>query len=241
MLHRLRRHPVPLAARLRHSLVLAYAFPASVLEPLLPTRLTLDRHGEHGLAAAAIVTAERMRPGFLPAAAGVTVHFVGYRIFVRVAEQPSLRGLYVLRTDTDRRLLATLANMTTHYRSHFAEFEVREGTGRLEVIVRSRGGETDLEVEARLDEAILPATSPFADIREARRFAGPLPYTFDQERETGALVAVRGLRRAWEPQPVSVEVRRATFFEREPFSDGVLANAFYVSSVDYRWERGSVL
>jgi hypothetical protein len=42
---------------------------------------------------------------------------------------------------------------------------------------------------------------------------------------------------------VKVDVRRATFFEREPFRDvePVLANAFHVTGIDYRWERGMVV
>ena len=36
MLHLLRRHPIPIAAHFRHSLVLTYAMPPKILEPLLP-------------------------------------------------------------------------------------------------------------------------------------------------------------------------------------------------------------
>ena len=51
------------------------------------------------------------------------------------------------------------------------------------------------------------------------------------------------MRRGWSPETVAVEVRRATFFERPPFSwhEPVLANAFHVADVDYRWERGRVV
>jgi hypothetical protein len=89
----------------------------------------------------------------------------------------------------------------------------------------------------------LPEGSPFSDEREARRFAGPLPYTFHHEAETGRLLAVRGTRAGWDPRPVVVSVRELTFFASGPFADSKaqLANAFYVGGVDYRWERGRVL
>lgn len=242
MLHRLSRHLVPVSAHFGHSLVLAYACPAESLEPLLPARLMLDRHGEYGLGAAALVQTEKLRPGFLPRALGTSFFLAGYRLFVRVRDTPSLRGLYVLRSDTDRRVMETLGNALTHYRYSLAEARVAELPGRLEVEVRTPGGEADVDVVADLGaEAKLPAGSPFETLAEARRFAGPLPYTFDVERETGALVAVRGVRAGWEPRPVSVEVRRVAFFERAPFEGAVLANAFHVANVDYRWERGRVL
>jgi Uncharacterized conserved protein (COG2071) len=242
MLHRLRRHLVPVSAHFRHSLVLAYACPAEALEQLLPARLTLDRHGHHGLAAAAFVQTEKLRPSFLPRALGTSFFLAGYRLFVRVRDSPSLRGLYVLRSDTDRRTMERLGNALTHYRYTLSEARVMEAPGRLEVEVRTPGGEADVDVVADLEaEAALPDGSPFATLDEARRFAGPLPYTFEVERETGAIVAVRGVRSGWEPRPVSVDVRQVAFFEREPFTGAVLANAFHVANVDYRWERGRIL
>jgi hypothetical protein len=108
--------------------------------------------------------------------------------------------------------------------------------------VTTVGAEADLELTARIGEgpARLPEGSPFANEAEARRFAGPLPYTFDYERETGSIIAIHALRQQWNPCPVAVEVRRNTFFEQEPFcgAQPVLANAFYVHDVPYCWERG---
>jgi hypothetical protein len=42
--------------------------------------------------------------------------------------------------------------------------------------------------------AALPAGSPFSSVREARRFAGPLPFTFDYEEQTHSIVAVYATR-----------------------------------------------
>lgn len=238
MIERLRRHPLPLRARFRHSLVLAYAFPPRMLEALVPQGLVLDRHRDHGLAAVALVQTERLRPAFFPRALGRDSFYAGYRLFVRVRGRESLRGLYILRTDTDDRLVALLGRLTTHYKTHAARVALREDDRRLELEVRPDDGEANLRVTALLDQRdALPGESPFADLDEARRFAGPLPYTFDAEREQ--LVAVRGLRTAWEPRPVAVEVHELGYFER--LGAGTLANAFYVGGVDYRWERGHVL
>jgi Uncharacterized conserved protein (COG2071) len=240
MLYRLRRHPVPIAAHLRHSLVLAYALPRERLEPLVPASLQLDSEGEVGFAAAAFVQTERLRPAFLPAAVGLDFFLAGYRVFVRVAAQPSLRGLYILRSDADRRLIVVLGNALTRYRYRGVDASCRVANGSLEIQVRPG---VDVVADLSATTAPLPEGSPFSDERQARRFAGPLPYTFHHELETGSLLAVRGSRSGWEPRPVTVSVRELSFFASGPFedADATLANAFYVGGVDYCWERGRLL
>ena len=85
----------------------------------------------------------------------------------------------------------------------------------------------------------LPPGSRIADVGEARRFARPLPYTFHHEPRAGRLLSVRGVRSSWDPQPVAVDVRELSFFSAERFGEEpVLANAFYVADIDYRWQRG---
>jgi hypothetical protein len=240
MLHRPRRNPLPIAAHFRHSLVLAYAFPRETLEPLLPPTLELDTHGGSGLTAAAFVQTERLRPAFLPEALGLDLFLAGYRIFVRVAAQPSLRGLYILGSDTDRRSMVIFGNAFTRYRYRLADASCRLRAGKLEIQIRPG---VDVVADLAGGSVPLPEGSPFSNEREARRFAGPLPYTFHHEQETGSLVAVRGTRSGWEPRPVAVSVRELTYFASGPFADADarLANAFYVGGIDYRWERGRLL
>ena len=232
MLHVLRRHPLPVAAHFRHSLVLAYAFPREQLAPLLLPGLVLDAHGDHALAAVAIVDTAALRPRGLPASLGLDFVLCGYRVFVRVEGRESLRGLYVVRSATDSRAMAAAGNLLTHYRWRHTRLAVHADGDRLEV-----DGD-GVRVVARLGAHELPTGSPFASLEEARRYAGPLPYTFDREPETGRILAVRGVRSGWEPEPVAIESAHIEL----PFDgDATLANAFHVAGVDYRWERGRLL
>ena len=241
MLERLTRHPFPIAAHFRHSLVCTYAFPQEVLKPLLPPGLVLDTLGDYGFAAVALVQTDRLRPSFLSARIGQSFFLAGYRLFVRRAGQPSLRGLYILRSDTDCRSMALLGNLVTRYNYRVANVSIAERAGELEIEIGTAGAEADVHVVADIASgpAPVPPASPFGSLGEARKFAGPLPHTFDFEAATGSLVVVRATRTRWEPQPVGVQIR-ATFFEREPFcrAEPLLANAFYVGGIDYRWERG---
>ena len=241
--HRLKRHPIPMAAYFRHSLVLTYAFPPLVLAPLLPPGLVLDTFRGHAFLAIALVQTRKMRPAFLPAAVGGDFFLSGYRIFARLATGAlSKRGLRILRSDADSPWMVRGGNLLTHYNYRLCRTMLEEQNGQLHWIVRTSHAEADLEVTAQITgaQAPLPAGSPFHSLAEARRFAGPLPYTFDYEQPTGSIIGIRAVRLDWNPQPVAVEVRQNTFLEREPFRSAlpVLANAFHVSGVPYRWERG---
>ena len=235
MLYRLQRHPFPVKATFRHSLVLTYALPADRLQPLLPPGLRLDEWNGLGFLAIALVATEGLRPAFLPPFCGADFFLAGYRVFTRCGE--SLRGLRILRSYANRRLMIWGGNLLTHYDYHFCDATLHATPGRLDIAVTAP--QADLVVTAYLDRPELPASSPFPDIATARRFAGPMPYTFDYERQTHSLVHIRGVRDHWDPQPVAVEVHSAQFLNAYP--EARLANAFYVHDIDYRWEKGVVV
>lgn len=242
-MHLLKRHPFAVKAWFRHSLVLTYALPREVLEPMLPPGLVLDTFEGCGFVGIALVKTERLRPAFLPSVFGQDFFLSGYRIFTRL-DKPgrSLRGLRILRSDTNSRVMECAGNLLTHYHYCHARVELRESAEELRVRVDTTDSEADLEAAADLRSipAALPVGSPFRSAGEARRFAGPLPYTFDFERQTHSIISIRGVREAWDPQPVGVDVRRCTFFDAKQFRGvlPVLANAFYLKAVPYRWEPG---
>ncbi|HVF11345.1 MAG TPA: DUF2071 domain-containing protein [Abditibacteriaceae bacterium] len=244
MLHLLKRHPIPIEAFFRHSLVLTYALPRAVLEPLLPPGLAVDTYGDLGFLAIAMVQTEGLRPRGAPPFLGQNFFLTGYRIFTRFTtrEGRHLRGLRILRSDTDKALMALGGNLLTHYHYRKAEVTALETAGRIEYSIRTPHAEADLDVCADLNSkpAPLPDGSPFPDLEAAREFAGPLPYTFDYEKETHSLILIKGVRKKWDPQPVRVQVTKNTFLEHEPFRSAcpVLATAFHISNIPYRWERG---
>jgi len=185
--------------------------------------------------AIALVATEGLRPAFLPAFCGADCFLAGYRIFARYGE--SLRGLRILRSYADRRLMILGGNLLTHYDYHRCEVKLEATASTLDIAVTAP--QANLAVTAYLDRPELPTSSPFPDLATARRFAGPMPYTFDYERQTNSLVQIRGVRDHWDPQPVAVEVHSAQFLDAYP--EARLANAFYVHDIDYRWEKGVVV
>ena len=243
MLHLLKRHPLPVAAHFKFCLVLTYALPEAVLAPLLPPGLTVDSWHGLGFVAVALVQTEKLRPAFLPAFLGRDFFLGGYRIFARYTtpEEKRLRGLRILQSETNNALMAFSGNLLTHYNYKRADVKVTEEAHCVGVRVRRNGRDTlCLTADKAAMPAPLPPGSPFADLKEARRFAGPMPFTFDYEKQTHSIIRIQGRRENWNPQPIAVDVQTLTFFDDPAFCGAVprLANAFYIENIPYLWERG---
>jgi hypothetical protein len=234
MLTRLRRHPIPIRSEFEFTLVLTYALPAAALQPLLLPGLTLDRFGDLAFVAVALVQTRNLRPAFLPARLGLDFFLAGYRIFTR---HEHLRGLQILRSQTDSRIMTLFGNLLTHYNYRRTDVAIEKTSERLAISMEG------LEVVADLaGDATLPEGSPFPDWKTARHFAGPLPFTFDHEAKTNSIVKIEGVRQEWKPRPVNVEVRRIDFFQQPSLVSAkpVLASAFHLANVPYLWRRGIV-
>lgn len=239
---RLQRHPLPIEARLEDCLTLTYALPADILRRLLPPGLELETRGGFGFVAVALVRARGLRPAGWPERCGKDFFLAGYRIFCRfgLPDGRRLRGLRILRSDANPWPMVVGGNLLTHYNYHLCDAAIDASADRLAVVVRTGDRFGDLDVAADLTSATLPPESPFASVREARRFAGPLPFTFDYEPLTHSIVAIRATRATWHPVPVGVQVKRIGFFDQTEFAGctPILSAAFHVANVDYRWERG---
>jgi hypothetical protein len=242
----LRRHPIPIEAFFRYSLVLTYAFPEQILRPLLPPGLVLDSYGDNGFLAIALVQTESLRPAGLPTILGRSFFLSGYRIFSRYVRPDGkvFRGLRILRSDADSRLMVWGGNLLTHYRYSKCVVKNRRTAKTLDISIETPHGDADLSVKAFIDKPadVPPAGSPFPDLQTARHFAGPLPFTFDYEPESRQMVIIEGVREGWKPTPVTVEVERCMYFKNPPFSSVSprLANAFFIENIPYRWRRGVV-
>lgn len=246
MVDGLKSHPFPVVAFFEKVVAVSFAFPGEVLEPLVEEGLALDTFEGLGFVTVALVWTRRLRPAGFPAFLGQDFLLAGYRIFTRLEDGRGrrLRGLKILRSETDRRRMVWSGNLLTRYQYRLIRQEVEEGPAQTRVRTWLPDGTPTLDIRfSPLPEgAPPPAGSPFADWRTARRFAGPMPFTFSG-RGDGSFVVIEGSRQSWVPRPVAVESWKVGLFDEAPFCGvkPVLANAFTVRDVDYRWERGRIV
>lgn len=234
----LRTHPFAVDAFFDHSLVLTYALPVAALQPMIPDCLALDSWNEKwGFVAAAFVSTRRLRPAGFPVWMGRDFILSGYRIFVRYTDVRGrrLRGLYIIRSVTNRRFMSFSGNLFTHYQYKTADLKMNSSADR--IWVSSEKENIHIEADGR-NEAILPDNSVFDTWQQARRFAGPLPFTFSVDKKRKQVVIIEGVRESWTPQPVSILHHQIGWLQQESFAEKKLASAFLVSSIPYRWKKG---
>ena len=160
---RLRRHPLPIEAHLDECLTLTYAVPPAIAGPLLAPGLELEMWNGYAFVAVALVQTRSLRPAGLPAGCGSDFFLAGYRIFARfrAADGRTLRGLRILRSDANRWAMVVGGNLLTHYNYHRCGAAFERIGDRLDVRVDSPDAGGSLELSANLNDASLPAPSPF--------------------------------------------------------------------------------
>jgi hypothetical protein len=193
-----------------------------------------------------MVWTKRLRPAGFPEFLGQDFLLAGYRVFTRLREQSGrrLRGLKIIRSETDKRRMVWAGNIFTAYNYRHVKARVTESDTETTVETSLADGTRTvfLTFGKPGDGVALPVGSPFGDWHTARLFAGPMPFTFSP-RSDGRFVVIEGNRQTWTPRPVPVKNWQVSLFEEEPLRGNrpILANAFTVESVNYRWERGRIV
>lgn len=235
----LKDHPFPVETFFENSLVLTYAAPKEELASLIPECLTLDTYKDSwAFLAAAMVKTRGLRPKGLPEVIGNDFILIGYRVFVRfkTTAGKSLRGLYILGSQTNRKKMEFWGNIFTHYNYTTTDIDfIKEGSF---VTVHSEASGLDVKVNCGSAGAELPAGSPFDNWNDARKFAGPLPFTFTYNKPKKEVLIIEGVRSNWKPEPVEVINDKVTFIESKNINGLKLANAFMIENIPYHWKKG---
>lgn len=235
-------HPFGVDAFFDTSLVLAFAVPKDEVAALLPECLEADVFKNRwAFVAAAMVQTKDLRPRGFPKIFGRDFSLIGYRIFVRYTDKNGqrMRGLYIIGSATDRRSMETFGNIFTHYNYKTIDI-TRASEDGITTIESQTGGLKVVFEEPNADDVPLPRNSPFANWQEARKFEGPMPFTFTYDQATRKVVIIEGVRQNWKPLPVSVLSYNVGFIDQLGFSEVQLANAFMVRDIPYHWKKGRV-
>jgi uncharacterized protein YqjF (DUF2071 family) len=239
MLSFLKDHPFAVAAHFEASLVLTYAAPKEELLKFIPGCLSLDTFADTwAFIAVAMVKTTHLRPKGFPEFTGNDFILTGYRIFVKynTSDGKRLRGLYIIRSETDKAKMAFLGNIFTHYNYQKTDIAFQRQNG----IITVQSVKSDLFVKVKENNGViaLPDHSPFNDWKEARRFAGPLPFTFTYDSNKKEVLIIEGVREDWKPQAVEVINSQIGFISGLGLKGAVLANAFVISDIPYFWKKG---
>ncbi len=235
----LKDHPFNVETFFENSLVLTYAIPKAELEGFIPPCLGFDTFDDKwAFIAVALVKTRKLRPKGFPEFTGNDFILIGYRVFVTYinTKGKKMRGLYILKSQTNKKKMEFWGNIFTHYNYTTTDIKFTRKGDLLSVT--SDNSNLDITVKMGEENIPLPAKSPFNNWVEARRYAGPLPFTFTYEEKTKEVLIIEGVRHNWTPKPVEVVKDSIGFIEEKNFKGIVLANAFMVENVPYLWKKG---
>jgi uncharacterized protein YqjF (DUF2071 family) len=241
MLSFFKNHPFAVEAYFESSLVLTFAVPKEQLQNLIPECLQLDTFQEKwAFVAVAMVQTKDLRPKGFPKFMGNDFFLIGYRVFVRYTNKAgkSLRGLYILKSETDKTKMEFFGNIFTHYNYTTTDIKQTEQNNTKEI--SSIQSNFKIIIGNKEEKISLPEHSPFADWKEARRFAGPLPFTFTYNKEAKEVLIIEGVRQNWTPNPVKVIDYIFNFLSTIKLENPVLANAFIIKNIPYYWKKGKI-
>src|SRR5579864_5864173 len=177
----LKRHPFAVVAHFERVVAVSFAFSEAVLRPLVPAGLEIDTHGGLGFLTVAMVWTKKLRPAGFPQFLGQDFLLAGYRVFTRLREasERKLRGLKIIRSETDKRRMVWAGNILTGYNYRHVKVHVLDSGSETTVKTSLADGTQTLSLTfGRPNEEIaLPVSSPFPDWHTARLFAGPMPFT----------------------------------------------------------------
>lgn len=237
----LKNHPFAVEAFFESSIVLTYAVPMEELQSLIPECLELDLlHDKWAFIAVAMVQTKGLKPKGFPGFLGNDFFLIGYRVFVKYTNNAGkrLRGLYILKSETDKRKMEMMGNIFTHYNYTTTDINLQKAGDC--TTIKSLKSDFSIKVEARAGAVPLPEHSPFVDWKEARRFAGPLPFTFTYNEDKKEVLVIEGVRENWTPQAINVMESNISFLQDLHLKDHVLANAFIITNIPYHWKKGKI-
>jgi uncharacterized protein YqjF (DUF2071 family) len=237
----LKNHPFAVEAFFESSTVLTFTVPKEQVQQLIPECLELDTFNDKwAFLAVAMVQTRDLRPKGFPKFMGNNFFLIGYRIFVRYTNNAGkrLRGLYILKSETDKKKMEFFGNIFTHY--NYTTTDIIQGIENGIQIIQSKKSEFSLSIDKNETDISLPADSPFTDWKEARRFAGPLPFTFTYNKEKKEVLIIEGVRESWIPKPLKVIGYHFKFLSGLKMDNAILANAFIIENIPYYWKKGKI-
>ena len=241
MLSFLKDHPFAVEAFFESSLVLTFAVPKDEIKHLIPDCLELDTLNDTwAFIAVAMVQTKELRPKGFPKFMGNDFFLIGYRVFVRYTNNAGkrLRGLYILKSQTNQKKMEFFGNLFTHY--NYTTTDIQQSKNNTANVIKSIQSGLHIEFETENESVSLPKHSPFKDWKEARRFAGPLPFTFTYNKEKKEVLIIEGVREIWTPIPVHINEQSVSFIKELNLTGVVLANAFMIKNIPYYWKKGKI-
>lgn len=236
----MRKNPLTMKGAIERCWLFAFRTSAAEAAARLPSPLEPVTFGGCAFWNVVVCRVEAMRPRFAPRFLGMSYWHVAYRLYARfrpAAGEP-IEGLYFVRSDCDRPLMAAMGNLMTDFNFHTAAVTVEERGSHVRIQVDSPDAPATADVD-RGRTVELASGSPFGSVEQAAAFLKYKPAGLSAGPE-GRVNVVRIVRdeAAWVGRPVSMTGGRWSFFDGFPAEPELCTE---VEPIAYRWNAGELV
>lgn len=214
------------------------ADPAAV-QKLLPQPFIAESYQGFAMVGVCLIRLEQLRPRGFPAPLGLASENVAHRVAVLYpANGTTQRGVFILRRETDQRLVQMFGGRLFPGVHHEAKFRVRDDDNGLHMEVNGSDGESEISFSAG-HAAEWPRTSVFAGLREASDFYRHGDCGFSCTR-TGGVEGMRLKTLEWSPKPLKIDLRKASFLfnsGRSPYDTVDFDCGLIMRRVPHEWHE----
>jgi len=202
-----------LEGTIERRLLINYRVDPEVAVGLLPKPFRPQLTAGWAVAGICLLRLSELRPLGFPRLVGQRSENVAHRIAVEWDGADEIRtGVYINRRDSDSLLNVAVGGRIFPGEHQRATFTVVESANEFEIGVRSRDGESNVEVHARVAEA-LEGSHLFEDLDAASRFFQQGSIGFSPRSSVTSLDAMRLSTAAWAMDALSVQSVSSSYFE----------------------------
>jgi hypothetical protein len=224
---------------IRRRLLVNYRVDPAAVESILPSRFRPKLHDGHAIAGICLIRLEGIRPRFLPAWAGITSENAAHRIAVLWTDSADQEqeGVFIPRRDTGSLPNHLAGGRIFPGEHHFADFDITESEGRIDLAIQSRDQSMNIRLAAR-ETPDFPATSCFRSLEESSSFFEPGSVGFSVTRDCCRLDGIRLETHHWKVHNLAVESVESSFFDNPaafPPGSAVFDHALIMRDIPHDW------
>jgi uncharacterized protein YqjF (DUF2071 family) len=230
---------------IRRRLLVNYRVDPAVVQSILPSRFRPKLHDGHAIAGICLIRLEGIRPRFLPAWAGIASENAAHRIAVlwTDADGSEKEGVFIPRRDTGSLPNHLAGGRVFPGEHHFADFDITDRDGRIDLSIRSRDQSMSIRLAAR-ETPDFPATSCFRSLEESSAFFEPGSVGFSVTRDCCRLDGIRLETHHWKVRNLTVDKVESSFFDDTvafPPGSAVFDHALIMRDILHDWHEVSAM
>ncbi len=226
---------------IRRRLLVNYRVDPQVIARILPEGFRPKLHDGHAIAGICLIRLEGIRPRGWPAWCGIASENAAHRIAVMWKDESGREqeGVFIPRRDTGSLPNHLAGGRVFPGEHHFADFDISDREGILDLSIRSRDGSMAIRLQAR-ETGTFPGTSCFGSLQESSAFFEPGSVGYSVTRDCCRLDGIRLETHHWKIQPLAVDLVESSFFDDPsvlPAGTATFDHALIMRDIPHEWHE----